>query len=150
VREKRKKIWIDRFQTYLSLRIALYFILYQVAVWFLVIIGQNLHATMTELIGQSATTYCLFFVGTCVVFLGVLFIYDALVMTHRIVGPLYRFRKTIQGITAGEEVSLVTLRKDDFLKGMQDDFNDMLLVLHERGAVTLKLGTAKEKQPLSV
>ena len=36
--------------------------------------------------------------------LGLLFIYDAVKLTHRIVGPLYRFRKTIQAVTAGEEI----------------------------------------------
>jgi len=35
VAEKRKKIWIDRLQTLLSVRLALYFASYQLTIWFL-------------------------------------------------------------------------------------------------------------------
>ena len=55
-----------------------------------------------------------------VLLLGILFILDAVKLTHRVVGPLYRFRKTIQALAAGEEVDPVTLRKDDFLQEMKE------------------------------
>jgi len=38
VREQRKKIWIDRFQTILFFRIGLYFLCYQVVVWAFVVL----------------------------------------------------------------------------------------------------------------
>jgi nitrogen fixation/metabolism regulation signal transduction histidine kinase len=78
------------------------------------------------------------------VILGLLFIYDAMRLAHRIVGPLYRFRKTIQAINAGEELDLMALRKDDFLQDMKDDFNEMLKVLEQRGAVVLKRTEAEQ------
>jgi nitrogen fixation/metabolism regulation signal transduction histidine kinase len=146
MREKRKKIWIDRFQTYLSLRIAFYFILYQVAVWSLFAIERNLFAAMEETVGPAGVALCFFILVVSVLLLGILFILDAVKLTHRIVGPLYRFRKTIQALAAGEEVDPVTLRKDDFLQEMREDFNAMLRALEQRGVVVLKTPEAKKEQ----
>ena len=150
--EKRRKIWIHRFQTSLSLRISLYFILYQFTVWSLVLLERNIVDGMDELLGPAAAAYCFFFLAGTVVLLGILFIYDAIVATHRVVGPLYRLRQTIKAVTAGEEISPVAFRKDDYLLELRDDFNEMLRALEQRGAITLKGGAAKEqpKQPVAV
>jgi hypothetical protein len=136
VREKRKKIWIDRFQTYLSVRLAVYFLLYQVAVWALFWID----ARMTTLGDATGLIPSYGFVLTPVVAvgLGMLFIYDAVKLTHRIVGPLYRFRVTVRAITAGEEVRIVGLREGDHLQELKDDLNEMLRALEQRGVITIK------------
>ena len=39
---------------------------------------------------------------------------DAVRISHRVVGPLRRFRKAIRAITAGEEVELIQLRDGDY------------------------------------
>src|SRR5262245_434658 len=121
MRERRKKIWIDRFQRSLSVRIALYFILYQVAVWSCIVIERNLLVPLEALLGGALATYCFAFLAAAVVFLGLLFIYDAVTFSHRIVGPIYRFRKTVEAIAAGEELELVRLRKGDFLQELGDE-----------------------------
>ena len=41
VRNQRKKIWISGFQTKLSVRIAVYFALYQMLVWFIAIFERH-------------------------------------------------------------------------------------------------------------
>jgi hypothetical protein len=142
MREKRKTIWIDGFQTRLSLRIAFYFGLYQLAVWALVTTERNVFTRMEAVYGGAGFGLIALMTGF-VIFLGLLFIYDAVKFTHRFVGPLYRFRKTIRAITAREEVELVNLRQTDSLQEMKDELNDMLKVLEECGAVTLK----EEKSP---
>jgi nitrogen fixation/metabolism regulation signal transduction histidine kinase len=63
---------------------------------------------------------------------------DAVRFAHRLVGPLYRFRKTIQAVAAGEPVGLVQLRRGDFLTDLKDDFNAMLRRLEQNGFVLLK------------
>jgi methyl-accepting chemotaxis protein len=136
LREKRNKIWIDKFQTTLSLRIALYFAAYQLAVWALVIFERHVLTGMEAAFGTAG--WLMVFLTGAVIFQGVVFIYDAIKYSHRLVGPLHRFRKTIQAITAGDEIELVTLRQGDFLQELKDDFNDMLKVLEERRAVALK------------
>src|SRR5579864_5630203 len=132
--QKRSKVWIDRFQTTLCLRIVLYFILYQVAVWSLDTIERRLSATLTSALGREATVYFRSFLGVAIVLLGALFIFDALRMAHRLVGPLYRFRLIIKAITAGDEVELIRLRKGDHLQEMKDELNEMLKALEQRGA----------------
>jgi nitrogen fixation/metabolism regulation signal transduction histidine kinase len=137
--EKRKKVWIDRFQTHLFWRIAAYFVFYQVAVWSLVAVEHALSAPVDAMLGQAASRACFLFLALAVVVLGVVFIYDAVVFTHRIVGPLYRLRQVVRAVAAGEELELITLRKGDYLQEFKDDFNAMLERLEERGAVVLKV-----------
>jgi methyl-accepting chemotaxis protein len=149
MRNLRTRIWIDRFQTYLFLRTTFYFILYQAAVWFFVYIERTSSAVMGELLDGQAMRYCMVVVGISVVGLTALFVYDAIRFTHRLVGPLYRFRKVVQAITAGDEMQLVRLRQGDFLMDLKDDFNEMLKALEQRGAITLKTD-AKAEQPAGV
>ena len=151
MREKRRKIWIDRLQTYLSLRIALYFILYQVAVWALVAINLKL-SDYAGTAGGGSTPYTSVITWAGILLLAFVFIFDAVRWTHRFVGPLYRLRQTIRAVTAGEEVDLVSLRQGDYLEEMRDEVNELLKALEQRGAVVLKKGAAKQEpsQPLSV
>src|SRR5947209_6285825 len=116
LRNQRKRVWIDRFQTYLSVRIAFYFILYQVAVWSAVAIAQHTLPSLREVLGERVAGYGFLFLAVSVVFLGLVFIYDAVILTHRVVGPLYRFRLAIRAIAAGEPVDPLSLRKGDFLQ----------------------------------
>lgn len=152
MREKRRKIWIDRFQTRLFFRILCYFVLYQAFVW-LVLISED--AILYAFRGPAAEPPALSFVfvrATFLVTVSGLFIWDAIKYAHRVVGPLYRFRRTVQAITAGEAVDLVRLRKGDFLLELQDEFNEMMKVLEQRGALVVKDPRAHQDkgQPVSV
>jgi hypothetical protein len=138
MKNKRKRIWIDRFQTFLVLRISSYFILYQATTWALTAINQSLRTVLGPTFGEGGVNYFSFLVILTLVFLGIMLLYDLVKLAHRVVGPVYRFRKTIRAITAGEELDLITLRKDDYLMDMQDEFNEMLKVLEQRGAIVLK------------
>lgn len=150
MREKRKKIWIDRFQTSLFIRITLYLLIYQAAVWSLVAIERSLYYGLAAMLGTVATGYLFLLTAATVVCLGFLFTYDAVRDAHRIVGPLYRFRQTIKAVTAGDPVELVRLRKNDMLMEMQDEFNEMLHALEQRGAITLKPAGAKPEAKQAV
>ena len=144
MRHKRKKIWIDRFQTTLSGRLALYFLLYQIAVFSLFWIDARL-VTLGDSFGMVASTFGFVLTPLASITLGLLFIYDAVKTSHKFVGPLYRFRKTIEAVTAGEEVEIVRLRADDQLQEFKDELNAMLRALERRGAITLKAsGTEKQ------
>ncbi len=151
MREKRRRIWIDRFQTSLFIRITAYLVIYQAAVWSLVALERSLYNSLSAMLGTVATGYFFLITTATVVCMGFLFTWDAVKDAHRIVGPIYRFRQTIKAITAGDEVALVRLRKGDLLVEMQDEFNEMLKALEQRGAVTLKQdgATAQPKQPVS-
>jgi hypothetical protein len=147
VTRKRKRIWIDRFQTLLSLRLALYLILYQFAVWAIFSIQKHTTEVLERLIGPGAILFSVLAWSTGTV-LAVLFILDTVRLVHRVVGPVYRFRQCLKALAAGEEMEKMRLRKDDFLQELKDEFNEMLEALERRGAVTLKPeGAAKAKEP---
>lgn len=138
MQHKRRRIWIDPFQTFLVARIGMYCIFFQVAVWSLVIIDRSVNNALVGVFGADGTAMC-FVVGFIgVVVLSIAAMYDALKFTHRLVGPLYRFRKTIRAITAGEDLELIRLREGDFLHDLKDDFNAMLQALEARGAIVIK------------
>jgi nitrogen fixation/metabolism regulation signal transduction histidine kinase len=146
VRNQRKRIWIDRFQTYLSLRIAMYCVLYQIAVVGIVHIWEEAHGPFRELLGDWAVTFSSFGAALILAILGVLFVLDALRMAHRIVGPLYRFRKVAEAVKEGEAVALIRLRDGDYLQEMKDELNAMLEALEARGAVVLTRPGPKTKE----
>jgi sensor histidine kinase YesM len=147
---KRKKIWIDRFQTILSLRIAAYFILYQITLWVFASVEHYLFPRMQISMGTSIAINYLLLLAVASVMLGGLFVYDGIKLTHRIVGPLYRFRQTMKAITAGDEIEMIRLRKGDYLQEMKEDFNDMIKALEHRAAVTLKPSKQEARKPVSV
>lgn len=145
MREKRRKIWIDRFQTYLFVRIGIYCVLYQAAVWLLILIWQQSRESVMAMLGEAGAVSTFLLAASVLVLMGFLFIYDALKFAHRIVGPIYRFRKTIEAITAGEDMEPMRLRKDDFLQDLKDEMNKMMEVLEERGALTYKMPEPKQE-----
>ncbi len=99
---KRKKIWIDSFQTYLSLRLGLYFALYMITVWAYVAIDRATASLREAQLGPLAVYWSVLSSGIVLV-VGLLFIYDVVRLAHRVVGPLYRFRKCLKAIVDGEE-----------------------------------------------
>jgi hypothetical protein len=141
--EKRKKIWINRFQTVLFWRIAFYFLFYQIAVWSLVLIEVNMYGELEVMLGTGSATNLMLLLVALVVGVGILFIYDAIKFTHKIVGPIVRFRQICQAVRDGEAVNLVKLRDGDYLLEFRDEFNEMLKALEERGAITINTPASK-------
>jgi nitrogen fixation/metabolism regulation signal transduction histidine kinase len=139
MREHRKKIWIDSFQTGLLVRIVVFVFAYQVVAWAFFALCEQINTAFADMGIQSS------FLKSALVrnLLALLIlipplILDALRFAHRLVGPLYRFRKTVQAIAAGERVGLVQLRDGDMLMDFRDDFNAMLKHLEQQGYVLLK------------
>ena len=67
-----------------------------------------------------------------------LIVWDTIRFTHRLVGPLVRFRQTTQAIARGEAVRPIKLRDGDYLTEMRDDFNKMLEELQKHGVPVIK------------
>jgi len=135
--EKRRRIWIDRFQTLLLLRIAAYCLAYQVAVWFVFAAWRQLFAALEVTYGPLSAAGNWATLALVLLVVAPVLAYDTVRFAHRLVGPLVRFRKTMRAIADGDSVSLVRLRKGDFLLGMEEDFNAMLKALEQRGLVVV-------------
>jgi hypothetical protein len=68
-----------------------------------------------------------------------LLIYDALKLSNKFTGPLFRLRRELRRLAAGEHVPPIRFRSRDFWVAMADEFNaasqrmDMLATLAEKG-----------------
>ena len=56
-------------------------------------------------------------------------LWDLLKFSHRVVGPLVRFQRTLESLTAGETIQEVRLRHGDLLFDLQTTFNQYLTSL---------------------
>ena len=137
--EERKKVWVDPFQTKLSLRIGGYLV-----VFFIVFCNFLFAWKMWE---EGPIDPWHQFVDTiqtnmpvivCLMVLVPVMAWDTIRFSHRLVGPLARFRQTCQAIADGEAVRPIKLRDGDYLTEMRDDFNHMLEELQKQGACVIK------------
>jgi len=137
--DDRKKIWISVIQTRLFIRLGLYWFISQLTLWNLVFIWRLIQ----EGPGNPVEQYVQFLEVFAPAIVGSLLLvpvlaWDSVKFAHRVVGPLYRFRQTMQALAAGEAVRPIRLRQDDFLTELRDDFNRMLETLQGQGAQVLK------------
>jgi signal transduction histidine kinase len=49
--------------------------------------------------------------------------FDVLVTSNRFAGPLYRVRRAMRELAAGERVGAIQFREKDFLQDLADEFN---------------------------
>lgn len=74
-------------------------------------------------------------------------ILNALKISNRIAGPMYRLRKTLEDVKAGDFTSRATLRDSDFLKVFADDLNEFLDWLEEHPPQGVATGSSAPAQP---
>lgn len=143
--DERKMVWIDRFQTRLAWRIALYLgllppvFLNLLFAWTL--ITEGVHDPVQQflsLLRQFAP------IGVCLVIVLPVLAWDAIRFSHRLVGPLIRFRRAAQAIANGEAVRPIKLREGDYLDEFRDEFNRMLESLQRRGVPVLRADVPAE------
>jgi methyl-accepting chemotaxis protein len=139
MKEDRKKVWIDGVQTRLFLRIGAYWLIYQVAVWNFLFAWRLLQEGPGDLVHQYGQFFADFYPTLiCFAVAVPILCWDAVKFSHRLMGPIFRLRRSMQSVTAGEAVRPVKLREGDFLGEVKDDFNTMLEALQRQGLAVLK------------
>ena len=68
---------------------------------------------------------------------------QALVLSHRIAGPVYRLLDAMERVSQGEKGFRVTLREKDFLPEAADKFNEMLAALERRSSIATATAGAR-------
>ena len=137
--EERKKVWVDPFQTKLSLRIGGYLIVFFVVFCNLLFAWKMIEEGPIDPGQQFLDTMRSNLpVILCLLVLVPVMAWDTIRFSHRMVGPVVRFRQTLQAVSDGEPVRPVKLREGDYLTEMRDDFNHMLDELQKRGVPVLK------------
>ncbi|MBI2806475.1 MAG: hypothetical protein HYX68_15955 [Planctomycetes bacterium] len=137
--EDRKTVWVDPFQTRLSLRIGGYLAVFFVVFCNLLFVWKLCTEGVTDPVGQFLETLRANVpVLVCLIFLVPVMAWDMIRFSHHLVGPLVRFRHAIKAIADGEPIRPVKLRDGDHLTEMRDEFNRMLEELQKRGVPVLK------------
>lgn len=80
---------------------------------------------------QQLVTF-LKYTGVSISFVSVFFILYFLLLSHRIAGPAYHLRQSMDRIADGDIQFSVHLRKKDYLKNVADSLNDLLDDLKQR------------------
>jgi sensor histidine kinase YesM len=148
--EDRKKVWVDRFQTRLTLRIAGYLAVFLFVFTNFLFAWKMWDEGPIDPWGQFVDTLrSNLHVFVLLVILVPVIAWDSIRFTHKLVGPLVRFRNTMQDVAAGEPVHPIKLREGDYLTEMRDDFNVMLEELQKRGVPVLKPADPTREQDQS-
>jgi hypothetical protein len=152
MKEERKRIWVDSFQTKLFVRIGIYWLIYQIALLNFLFMWRLLQEGAGDPLEQYVRFFQEFYpVLICFALVVPVLAWDAVRFAHRLIGPIRRFRKTVQEVTAGQPVRPIKLRQGDFLVEMRDDFNGMLEALQRRGLSVLKpadpVQESRQQQP---
>lgn len=139
MKESRSRLWVDPYQSKLFLRVVLYWIFYQFTLWNFLFAWRLMEEGKPDLWNQYRQ-FCLDYypILLCFLLLVPVFAWDAVKFSHRLVGPLQRFRKTMRDAAVGKPVRHVKMREGDYLIELQNDFNALLTALSRRGAVTLE------------
>jgi hypothetical protein len=132
----RKKSFVNaRIQGRIIGRIAAYWVLYHLVLWlglFVYRFAQHRAAvaagaelmSIRDLYYQFASEYYPMLFCACLIL--PLFMIDFVRLTHRIAGPLVRFRIALVQLMQGHRVNEVELRKGDLLTEFQQAFNEFL------------------------
>jgi methyl-accepting chemotaxis protein len=137
--EERKKVWVHNFQTKLSLRIGAYLVLFLAVLMNFLFAWKLWREGVINPVEQFVAMLQNYLpVIICLLVLVPVMAWDAVRFSHKLVGPLVRFRRTMQDITEGQLVRPIKLRQGDHLLEMRDDFNAMLESLQRRGVPVLK------------
>lgn len=137
--EQRRRTLVDKFQRKLAVRMFAYWFLYQFTLFNLLFCWRLLSEGPGDLLQQ----YGRFFLEYWPVLFGFLaivpvLIWDAVKFSHRVSGPLVRFRRVCRDIANGQPTQLIQLRPADELLDLQTDFNAMLEQLAKEHAIRLR------------
>jgi methyl-accepting chemotaxis protein len=103
----------------------------------LVIFNIAKHATLVFTLTVNSLVY--------LVALG-LVVSAALVMSHRISGPMYRFEKTARAVEAGDLTVVTSLRNNDYMRPQAEELNAAIKNMRERfAAITSRAASLKRK-----
>lgn len=135
-KSQRKRIFVNcRIQGSVLLRLIGYWAVYHFVLWHSLFLFEFMRYRVEMLNGGPLMTfselYAAFFWKYYPMLLAAvtilpLFLYDSIRTTHRIAGPLLRFKNTLKRLRNGEHIESIQLRKGDLLIDFQNEFNEFL------------------------
>jgi nitrogen fixation/metabolism regulation signal transduction histidine kinase len=107
-------------------------IIYNIFEFFTKALSQGQTAQLTPEKIKDLQTQMIIVLGVLqLIFLAITFIITIFV-SHRIAGPLYKLKKSMDEVAKGNRDIRITFRKNDHFKELQDSFNEMVQSLAEK------------------
>lgn len=153
MKSARRKLFVDsEFQAALARRVAIH--------WFLLIFCGLLAtcalasmANPSDGLWEHVRTAWLHTGGFLLVMLCLvpIFVYDTIRLSHRVAGPMCRFRKALQAAARGESVAPFAFRKGDYWQSLADDLNNVIKVAEaeRRKSEALSSGVGSQQMEMS-
>lgn len=136
----RNRIFVSgRIQGQLVFRLGMYWLLYHFVLWHAMFAYHYVQArfagtvasvSFTELYGTFVLQY--YPIILCAVCMLPIFLIDLVRLSHRIAGPLVRFKAAVNAMIADQEVRRIRLRKGDLLTELETTFNEYVDVYERR------------------
>ena len=153
-RGQRSRLFVSRsIQGIVMGRFALYWIGYHFALWHGMLLYGYVRGNMfqTFLTGSRMSFweyYVKFFQANstiliCAAAICPIMLWDTLRVTHRIAGPVERFKSVLKKLARGEEVKEVQLREKDLLEDLRVAFNEFLASRDKSPRTAGKLSTTE-------
>ncbi|MGH7407039.1 MAG: HAMP domain-containing protein [Candidatus Methylomirabilales bacterium] len=135
---RRRRILVDNLQYRLLALNLIYFftiLLIFAAALFVPLIIQLESRTLSFAEKQEVASQFLFLdarVWPAILIVFVLLTIHSVFASHRIAGPLYRFRRVFEAVAAGNLTARAIIRKNDYLGTVADTINEMIATLNTR------------------
>ena len=102
-------------------------------------IGFQLYAIVWPVVSRFVPEQAMAFITHQIIFRGILFlslaalliIVIAIIISHRVAGPIFSMERTIDRIVQGEKVEFIRLRKNGELKGLAEKINGLITIIKE-------------------
>jgi hypothetical protein len=156
----RGRLFVDpKFQGRLLLRLAIYWLVYNVAIWHVLFLFAVFSHVISQTPGQTSYSLVAHYrsfaldhasIPICFVATLPIFARDLIRFSHRLVGPLIRFREVMKDMAAGKTVEEVSLRRADLPSDYLAVFNNLVRVWNERLADETNAKSGLEKQELEL
>ncbi len=157
IQKLRKKLFVSgRIQGRLLSRVALYWLGYHVVLSGSMFLfryaehrGRMIAGVAPRTLGELYGEFVHQNIGLWVVAIAAvpIVLWDLLTFSHRIVGPLTRFKKALETLTSGQRVSEIRLRDGDLLTDLSDSFNRYLASLHSFQHIDIKTSVENRIAP---
>ena len=123
---RRNNNFADRdVQLFLVFRLCLHWVLFLIATAVGVLIWIRLYSNPVASWQETQTQFVATFLPVLITSIVILpvFILDAVRLSNRFTGPIFRLRKTLSNLTKGRHEVALEFRENDFWKSLATDFN---------------------------
>jgi hypothetical protein len=141
IQNPRKHVYVSgRIQGSIVKHAVFYWAVYHLILWHILFMYRYLQYRAELIAGGSPSTFWDLYsqfshdniaVILCALPILPVLVWDVVRVTHRVAGPLVRFRECLKALSRGEHVPFVRIRKGDYLVDMERAFNEYLATLPE-------------------